>query len=159
MADRIHGVAVDAGSGLAASLRDARGAAADSNDPVTFKRAVLEELGQGATTVLLDAKFGPGLLQSYPEGCARMLAYEADVYKISNADRITILPDDLSLEVFPDLGVEQLKFFMYYAPDDDLGIRWDDPELAIAWPEDTLPPLLSNKDTQLPLLPDAEVYP
>jgi len=119
MADRIHGVAVDAGSGLAASLRDARGATADSNDPVTFKRAVLEELGQGATTVLLDAKFGPGLLQSYPEGCARMLAYEADVYKISNADRITILPDDLSLEVFPDLGVEQLKFFMYYAPDDD----------------------------------------
>ena len=51
------------------------------------------------------------------------------------------------------------KCTAYYAPDDDRGIRWDDPELAIAWPEDTLPPLLSNKDTQLPLLPDAEVYP
>ena len=51
------------------------------------------------------------------------------------------------------------KCTAYYAPDDDRGIRWDDPELAIAWPEDTLPPLLSNKDKQLPLLPDAEVYP
>ena len=51
------------------------------------------------------------------------------------------------------------KCTAYYAPDDDRGIRWDDPELAIAWPEDTLPPLLSTKDEQLPLLPDAEVYP
>lgn len=51
------------------------------------------------------------------------------------------------------------KCTAYYAPDDDRGIRWDDPELAIAWPEDTLPPLLSAKDEQLPLLPDAEVYP
>ena len=51
------------------------------------------------------------------------------------------------------------KCTAYYAPDDDRGIRWDDPELAIAWPEDTLPPLLSTKDEQLPLLSDAEVYP
>jgi len=51
------------------------------------------------------------------------------------------------------------KCTAYYAPDDDRGIRWDDPELAIAWPADTLPPLLSTKDEQLPLLPDAEVYP
>lgn len=51
------------------------------------------------------------------------------------------------------------KCTAYYAPDDDRGIRWDDPELAIAWPEETQPPLLSTKDEQLPLLSDAEVYP
>ena len=51
------------------------------------------------------------------------------------------------------------KCTAYYAPDDERGISWGDPELAIAWPEDPLPPLLSNKDEQLPLLPDAEVYP
>ncbi len=37
-----------------------------------------------------------------------------------------------------------------YRPDDDAGIRWDDPALAIEWPVTT--PILSDKDQQLPLL-------
>lgn len=119
MVERIHGVAVDAGSGLAASLRQARGAHALDTDAVTFKRAVLEELGQGATTVLLDAEYGPALLDAYPATCARMLAFEADVYRITGQDRVTVLPDHLTIEDFPGLGVRQLKFFMYYAPDED----------------------------------------
>lgn len=119
MADAIHGVAVDAGSGLAASLREARGASAQDGDLLVFKRAVLEELGPGASTVLLDAECGVELLESYPQGCAPMLAFEADVYHISGADRITVLPDTLTVEDYPKLGIPQLKFFMYYAPDDD----------------------------------------
>ena len=119
MPDAIHGVAVDAGSGLAASIRDARGKNADSGDAQLFKQAVLEELGPHATTVLLDAQYGPALLQAYPTGCEKMLAYEADVYRISDEDRITVEPDHLSIEDFPSLGIGQLKFFMYYAPDDD----------------------------------------
>lgn len=119
MPDLIHGVAVDAGSGLAATLRDARGDQAHSSDAQVFKRAVLEELGPDATTVLLDAHYGPGLLPYYPATCAKMLAFEADVYRISDEDRITVLPDHLSIEDFPELGIWQLKFFMYYAPDDD----------------------------------------
>jgi len=47
-----------------------------------------------------------------------MMAYEADVYHISDEDRITVLPDNLSVSDYPGLGVRQLKFFMYYAPDD-----------------------------------------
>lgn len=119
MQSGFHGVAVDAGSGLAASLRDARGATAKDTDLLTFKRAVLETLGPDASTVLVDASCGPDLLTSYPESCARMIAFEADVYHISGADRITVLPDNLTVEGYPAMGVSLLKFFMYYAPDDD----------------------------------------
>jgi tagatose 1,6-diphosphate aldolase len=115
----IRGVAVDAGSGLAAAIRAARGAAARDDDLFRFKRAVLDALGPGATTVLVDATLGPRLLPHYPPGCAPMMAFEADVYRISDADRITVLPDDLTVADYPGLGVRLLKFFLWYAPDDD----------------------------------------
>ena len=65
----IIGVAVDAGSGLEAALRSARGSAANSDDPLVFKRAILEILGAGANTVLVDANLGPELLAYYPADC------------------------------------------------------------------------------------------
>ena len=118
MADPIHGVAIDAGSGLEAAIRTARGTAARDDDLLTFKRAVVEALGPQASTVLVDATCGPDLLGSYPADCARMLAFEADVYHISDADRITVLPDNITVEDYPAMGVSLLKFFVYYAPDD-----------------------------------------
>lgn len=119
MGDVFHGVAVDAGSGLEAAIKDARGPRAEPGDLVIFKRAVLETLGPGASTVLLDAACGPELLARYPAGCAPMLAFEADVYHISDADRITVLPQNFTVEDYPGMGVSLLKFFMYYAPEDD----------------------------------------
>lgn len=38
----------------------------------------------------------------------------------------------------------------YYLPQYDRGVRWDDPQLAVAW--NTSQPLLSAKDARLPLL-------
>ena len=43
-----------------------------------------------------------------------------------------------------------------YFPQYDAGIIWNDPELNIKWPVDR--PLLSEKDTKLPLLKDAVVF-
>lgn len=40
----------------------------------------------------------------------------------------------------------------YYDPDDQYGIRFDDPQLGIAWPLDGREPLLSDKDRRLPYL-------
>lgn len=40
-----------------------------------------------------------------------------------------------------------------YRPDDEGGVRWDDPDLGIEWPLDAAP-LLSAKDRALPLLAD-----
>lgn len=45
----------------------------------------------------------------------------------------------------------------YYAPQHERCIRWDDPELAIAWPIEG-EPSISAKDAQGGLLHDAEVF-
>ena len=41
-----------------------------------------------------------------------------------------------------------------YHPEDDNGIRWDDPALSIAWPTEAKSPILSDKDSVLPYLAD-----
>ncbi|MDZ7812822.1 MAG: dTDP-4-dehydrorhamnose 3,5-epimerase [Ideonella sp.] len=43
----------------------------------------------------------------------------------------------------------------YYAPQAEGAVRWDDPDLAIQWPEVGMAPLLSGKDAAAPLLRDA----
>ena len=55
-------------------------------------------------------------------------------------------------------GTEVLyKTTDFYAKDAERSIRWDDPDLAIAWPEGLLP-LLADKDAAAPLLRDAETF-
>jgi dTDP-4-dehydrorhamnose 3,5-epimerase len=46
----------------------------------------------------------------------------------------------------------------YWVPECERGIRWADPDLAIAWPLTDVP-VLSSKDQLAPTLRDAEVYP
>ena len=119
----IHGVAVDQGSGLAAALREARGADARDDDLYLFKRIVAEVLSEDATTLLVDAQYGRDLLPFIKSSCVPMLAFEADVYRIANDDRITVLPDNLRISDYPGLGVGVLKFFLYYGPDDSAEIN------------------------------------
>jgi len=45
----------------------------------------------------------------------------------------------------------------YYAPEHERCIRWDDPDIGIAWPLDESP-TLSAKDTQGVASRDAEVF-
>lgn len=119
----IHGVAVDQGSGLGAALREARGDAARDDDLFRFKQLVARTMSTEATTLLVDAHYGRELLPAIAPTCVPMLAYEADVYKISNDDRITVLPDNLKVSDYPGLGVDVLKFFLYYGPNDDAAIN------------------------------------
>lgn len=44
------------------------------------------------------------------------------------------------------------KVDAYFAPELETGIRWDDPDLAIAWPIASHEVILSDKDRSLPLL-------
>jgi dTDP-4-dehydrorhamnose 3,5-epimerase len=45
-----------------------------------------------------------------------------------------------------------------YSPEDDLGLAWDDPDLAISWPVAVAHVLLSDKDLRQPALRDLPSY-
>ncbi len=46
------------------------------------------------------------------------------------------------------------KTTAYYEPKAERTLRWDDPQLAIAWPDVGMPPLLAAKDAAAPALAD-----
>jgi dTDP-4-dehydrorhamnose 3,5-epimerase len=50
------------------------------------------------------------------------------------------------------------KVTEYYSPEHDRGIRWDDPDVDINWPDVGVDPILSQKDADAPLLRNAEVF-
>lgn len=54
--------------------------------------------------------------------------------------------------VLSDTALFTYKCTDLYHPECDGGIRWDDPDIGIAWP--VMEPLLSEKDRQQPLLKD-----
>ena len=89
--NKVFGIAIDAGSGLKQALKDARKTFYQKNDLETFKKLIITSLGQYATTILIDSEFGPHLISKYPKQCSPMMAFEADVYHISDEDRITKL--------------------------------------------------------------------
>jgi len=50
----------------------------------------------------------------------------------------------------PEASEVEYKCTEYYAPDDERGLAWNDPTIAIAWPVTT--PLISDKDKAFPRL-------
>ena len=54
--------------------------------------------------------------------------------------------------VLSETAVVEYKCTDVYCPGDELGVRWDDPDIGIEWPLEA--PLLSEKDAVLPALAD-----
>ena len=52
--------------------------------------------------------------------------------------------------VLSDTAVFEYKCDEYYYPDDEITVRWDDPQVGINWP--VKEPVLSDKDATAPLL-------
>ena len=46
----------------------------------------------------------------------------------------------------------------YYSPENDRGVAWDDPDIAIDWPDVADPQTLSAKDREQPRLADLPTY-
>jgi dTDP-4-dehydrorhamnose 3,5-epimerase len=46
----------------------------------------------------------------------------------------------------------------YYSPENDRGVAWDDPEIAIEWPDIADPETLSEKDREQPRLASLPTY-
>ncbi|MBV1703275.1 MAG: dTDP-4-dehydrorhamnose 3,5-epimerase [Hyphomicrobiales bacterium] len=61
------------------------------------------------------------------------------------------------LTLTPDVEV-LYKVTAHYSAAHDMGVAWDDPDLAIAWPKLDRPPILSDKDAKLPRLRDLPAY-
>ncbi len=57
--------------------------------------------------------------------------------------------------VLSDAAELQYKTTDYYAPRSEACVRWDDPELAIPWPDVGQRPVLSPKDAAAPTLAEA----
>jgi dTDP-4-dehydrorhamnose 3,5-epimerase len=60
--------------------------------------------------------------------------------------------------VLSDEAIFTYKVDNPYAPQQEAGIRWNDPNLAIEWPIDPKEVLTSEKDLKQPLLKDAVLF-
>ncbi len=56
--------------------------------------------------------------------------------------------------VLSEIAEFQYKCSDFYAPEEERGIRWDDPSIAIDWPLGGLEPILSDRDLAWPHLAD-----
>ena len=57
--------------------------------------------------------------------------------------------------VLSEIAEFQYKCSDFYAPEEEHGIRWDDPSIAIEWPLGGLEPVLSDRDLAWPNLEGA----
>jgi len=60
--------------------------------------------------------------------------------------------------VLSDEAIFTYKVDNPYAPTQEAGIRWNDPDLAIEWPIDTAVVQTSEKDLKQPLFKEAELF-
>jgi len=60
--------------------------------------------------------------------------------------------------VLEDNTIFSYKCDNYYSPQHERGIRWDDPQINIQWPQLDVPFVLSEKDGRQPLLADAVLF-
>ncbi len=112
----VSGVAVDAGKVLGDALKSARGEDTSRKDLFNFKRAVVSELGDIASTVLVCSRHAYNLFEHYPDECCPMIAYEDDAYLMAGKDAITPRPRKMHVSDYHRTQVDMLKYFMYYAP-------------------------------------------
>jgi dTDP-4-dehydrorhamnose 3,5-epimerase len=54
--------------------------------------------------------------------------------------------------VLDEVAEVQYKCSDFYAPEDERGVAWDDPDLAIEWPLGDVEPVLSDRDIGWPAL-------
>jgi dTDP-4-dehydrorhamnose 3,5-epimerase len=74
----------------------------------------------------------------------------------SDNHRMMWLPPGLAhgFLVLSDAADFLYKTTAYYAPSAERCLRWNDPTLAIRWPDAGRPPILSPRDADAPLLAD-----
>jgi len=89
------------------------------------------------------------------EGSPTYGQWEAHTLSAENG-RMLFIPEGFAhgYAVLGDASTVKYKVTAEYSPECDRGIRWNDPRIGIEWPITN--PVLSPKDTDLPLLADAD---
>jgi len=79
------------------------------------------------------------------------LCWHGEILSASNL-RMMVIPEYFAhgFQALEDHSEVIYLVTAQYAPDHEVGVRWDDPAVGIHWPKDVT--LLSDKDANLPLL-------
>lgn len=74
----------------------------------------------------------------------------------SSEPRAIVIPPGVGHGFFSaEASVVMYGVSKYWDPDDELGVRWDDPALGIPWPSETADALVSGRDAGFPTLAQA----
>jgi len=85
--------------------------------------------------------------------------WEAVVLRASEQNQFWIPPGFAhGFLVLTETAVSAYKCTDFYHPEDEDGIRWNDPAIGIAWPHTGVAPKLSAKDCTLPCFDCTAVY-
>ena len=113
-------LALDHRQNLRKELAPADPASVTFDEMVAFKRAVVRELGDAATGVLLDPEIGAAQAivdGSLPAGCGLLVAVEATGYDGPSTARVSRVLDGWSVAQAKRMGASAAKLLVYYHPD------------------------------------------
>jgi dTDP-4-dehydrorhamnose 3,5-epimerase len=81
----------------------------------------------------------------------------AELVELAAAEpRAIVIPPGVGHGFFSaEASVVMYGVSKYWDPDDELGVRWDDPELGIPWPPEAANALVSGRDAGFPKLAQA----
>jgi tagatose 1,6-diphosphate aldolase len=113
-------LALDHRQNLRRELNPADPEAVSYTEMVEFKRAVVRELGPGATGVLLDPEIGAAQAivdGSLPAGSGLLVAIEATGYQGPSTARVSRVLDGWSVAKAKRIGASAAKLLVYYHPE------------------------------------------
>ncbi|MFD0898542.1 tagatose 1,6-diphosphate aldolase [Loigolactobacillus binensis] len=91
---------------------------ANGYDIIKFKTAISEELTPYASAILLDPEYGLPAAKARHKNAGLLMSYEKTGYDTTQPGRFPDLLEDWSVRRLKELGVDAVKFLLYYDPDE-----------------------------------------
>lgn len=88
-------------------------------DIIKFKTAISEELTPFASAILLDPEYGLPAAKARHDSAGLLMSYEKTGYDTTQPGRFPDLLEDWSVRRLKEIGVDAIKFLLYYDSDED----------------------------------------
>ena len=88
-----------------------------------FKELVTSQLTNNVSAILLDPQFGLTAKDERMDNCGLLMAYEKTGYDTSEPGRMPDLIPEWSVYKLKEIGVEAIKFMLYYDVDEPIEIN------------------------------------